>query len=417
MSVLYVDVVGGAAGDMLLAALLDAGAPRGPVVEAVSSVLERRVDLTTTEVRRVGLRALALNVPDDVGRARASRRGPLELIAAVERAPLDPGVRARATSVLARLAEAEVRVHGLPFEDLELDELGEDDTLVDVVGISAALGSLGVERIAVSSLPMPPPSGAREGAGPRPEHVAHPVPAPVTLELLRGFAVRPSLAGAQMAETVTPTAAAIFAALGESAPEIPELTVERVGYGAGARDPSGVANVVRVLIGSPSAAHRTSGRRLLVLETNVDDLTPELVPDAVEALMAAGALDAWVTPIVMKRGRPALTISALCDPDQQAGVRTAFFESTSTFGVRVHEVVRAELERRTVEVELAEGGPRVRVKLGLLDGRAVSAKPEHADVVEAARKLDRPVRWVHSRASTLAHELLAGDQLEGDADR
>jgi uncharacterized protein (DUF111 family) len=153
-----------------------------------------------------------------------------------------------------------------------------------------------------------------------------------------------------------------------------------------------------------------------VLEANVDDLTPELVPDAVEALMSAGALDAWATPIVMKRGRPALTISALCDPDEHASVRRAFFESTSTFGVRVHEVVRPELQRRTVEVELAEGGPIVRVKLGILDGRAVSAKPEHADVVEAALKIGRPVRSVHAQASALAHGLL-GDPLERDSDR
>jgi hypothetical protein len=405
MSVLYVDVVGGAAGDMLLAALLDAGAPRGPVVEAVSSVLGRRVDPTTTEVRRGGLRALALNVPDEVGRARSSRRGPLELIAAVERASLEPRVLTRARSVLARLGDAEARVHGVALEALELDELGDDDTLLDVVGFSAALESLGVERVAVSSLPMPPPGGGGERSTSSPDH-SHAVPAPVTLELLRGFAVRPSLAGSEMSETVTPTAAAIFAALGESVPEIPELTVERVGYGAGARDPSGVANVVRVLLGAPAASGATGGRRLLVLEANVDDLTPELVPDAVEALMSAGALDAWATPVVMKRGRPALTISALCDPDEHAGVRRAFFESTSTFGVRVHEVVRPELERRTVEVELAEGGPRVRVKVGLLDGRAVSAKPEHDDVAEAALKLGRPVRSVHAQASALAHGLL-----------
>lgn len=416
MSVLYVDVVGGAAGDMLLAALLDAGAPRGPVVEAVSSVLERRVDPTTTEVRRGGLRALALNVSDEVGRARAARRGPLELIAAVERAPLEPGVRARAVSVLARLGDAEARVHGVSLEDLELDELGDDDTLVDVVGVAAALESLGVERIAVSSLPMPPSGGDGGRTTTSADHASYPVPAPVTLELLRGFAFRPSLAGSEMTETVTPTAAAIFASLGESVPEIPELTVERVGYGAGTRDPSGVANVVRVLLGTPAASHVSGGRRLLVLEANVDDLTPELVPDAVEALMSAGALDAWATPIVMKRGRPALTISALCDPEEHVSVRRAFFESTSTFGVRVHEVVRPELERRMVEVELADGGPSVRVKVGILDGRAVSAKPEHADVVEAALKLGRPVRSVHAQASALAHDLLE-DPFEGSAGR
>lgn len=394
---LYVDVLGGAAGDMLLAALLDAGAPREPIGEAVSSVLGRRVDLATAEVRRGGLRALGLRGPEFGASGR--RRGPLELVDAVERAPLQPNIRARAATVLRRLGEAEAHVHGVAVDALELDELGLDDTLVDVVGIAAALEVLGVERILVSSLPMPPSSDA----GP------HAQPAPVTLELLRGFALRPSRAGAEMPETVTPTAAAVLAALGEPAVEIPELVVERVGYGAGTRDPSGIANVVRVVLGTAPASDTGPGRRLLVLEANVDDLTPELVPDAIEALLAAGALDAWATPILMKRGRPALTISALCDPEVQAEVRRAFFEATSTFGVRVQEVTRPELERRIVEVELAPGGPSVRVKVGLLDGRAVSAKPEHADVVEAAAKLSRSVRSVHERASALAHGLLKED--------
>jgi pyridinium-3,5-bisthiocarboxylic acid mononucleotide nickel chelatase len=297
--------------------------------------------------------------------------------------------------VLRRLFDAEARVHGRGIADLELEELGEDDTLLDVVGVAAALASLGAERVDVSAIPMPPPSN--DGT--------HGSPAPVTLELLRGFALRPSAAGTDLRETVTPTAAAILSALGRPVPEMPELVLERVGVGAGARDPTSVANVVRVLLGttSPSA---DGARRLLVLEANVDDLEPELVPDAIDALLAAGALDAWTAPIVMKRGRPAVAISALCERDALDEVQRAFFEATTTLGVRVHEVSRPELERRIVEIDLAEGGPRIRVKLGVLDGRTLNAKPEHADVVEAARKLGRPVRSVHAQASALAYRLL-----------
>lgn len=392
MNVLYVDVVGGAAGDMLLAALLDAGASRDEVSDAVSSVLGRRVECATTEVRRRGLRALALSAPGDPS---TERRRPRELLDAVERAALEDGVRARATAVLRRLFDAEAKVHGREIADLELEELGEDDTLLDVVGVAAALASLGVERVDVSAIPMPPPSN--DGT--------HGSPAPVTLELLRGFALRPSAAGTDLRETVTPTAAAILSALGRPVPEMPELVLEGVGVGAGARDPTSVANVVRVLLGttSPSA---DGARRLLVLEANVDDLEPELVPDAIDALLAAGALDAWTVPIVMKRGRPAVAISALCERDTLDEVRRAFFEATTTLGVRVHEVSRPELDRRIVEIDLAEGGPRIRVKLGVLDGRTLNAKPEHADVVEAARKLGRPVRSVHAQASALAYRLL-----------
>jgi pyridinium-3,5-bisthiocarboxylic acid mononucleotide nickel chelatase len=392
MNVLYVDVVGGAAGDMLLAALFDAGASRDEVSVAVSAVLGRRVECATAEVRRRGLRALALSPPGDLS---AERRRPRELQDAVERAELEDGVRARATAVLQRLFDAEAKVHGREIAQLELEELGEDDTLFDVVGVAAALAWLGVERVDVSAIPMPPPS----------DDGMHGSPAPVTLELLSGFALRPSVAGTDLPETVTPTAAAILSVLGRPAPEIPELVLERVGVGAGTLDPTSVANVVRVLLGSTSPS-ADGARRLLVLEGNVDDLEPELVPDAIEALLAAGALDAWIAPIVMKRGRPAVAISALCERDMLDEVRRAFFETTTTLGVRVHEVSRPELDRRIVEIDLAEGGPRIRVKLGVLDGRTLNAKPEHADVVEAARKLGRPVRSVHAQASALAYRLL-----------
>jgi len=198
----------------------------------------------------------------------------------------------------------------------------------------------------------------------------------------------------------------VFAALGEPAGEIPEMRLEAVGLGAGTKNPALAANVARVLLGTPVAAVGGIDRQLVIAETNVDDLAPELVPDAIEALLAAGALDAWSTPIVMKFGRPALTISALCEPGALDEVRRAFFDSTSTLGVRIHAVTRPELERRLVEVDLAEGGPKIRVKIAFRDGRAVTAKPEHADVVEAARKLDRPVRSVYEAASAIARRLL-----------
>lgn len=402
MRSLYVDVVGGAAGDMLLAALLDAGAPTAPVEEAVTSALGRRIEIGTDEVTRGGLRALALRLPPGLDDTNA-RRGPLDLLAIVERAGLPEGVRARASAVLTRLGEAEARVHGVALEEVRLEELGADDTLVDVVGISAALAELDVDTILVSTLPVT--AGDPHGIGD--PHGGHRSPAPVTVELLRGFTLRPSQAPDPL-ELVTPTAAAVFAALGRPADEIPSMHLGSVGTGAGTSDPSGVANVVRVLLGTSAVELGGFDRRLLVVESNVDDLSPELVPNAIEALLSAGALDAWWTPIVMKRGRPALTMSALCDTTALEDVRRAFFESTSTLGVRVTEVARRELERRVVEVDLTEGGPRIRVKVGFLDGRAISAKPEHADVVEAARKLERPVRAVHMAASALAHRLLDG---------
>jgi uncharacterized protein (TIGR00299 family) protein len=384
---------------MLLAALLDAGAPAGPIQGAVSAALGRPIEIGTSEVTRAGLRGLALRLPPGLEGVSAER-SPLDLLAAVERASLAEGVRARASAVLARLGEAEARVHGVAVDQVRLEELGADDTLVDVVGISAALEGLDVGTISVSSLPVAP-VGSHGGRG---SHGRQGSLAPVTLELVRGFTLRPG--APDLPEPVTPTAAAVFAALGEAADEIPGMRLDSVGTGAGASDPSGVANVVRVLLGTPTAEPGDLDRRLLVVESNVDDLSPELVPDAIEAFLSAGALDAWSTPIVMKRGRPALTMSALCDPAALEDVRRAFFAATSTLGVRVTEVARRELERRIVEIDLADGGPRIRVKVAFLDGQAISVKPEHADVVEAASKLERPVRAVHEAATAIAHRLL-----------
>ena len=394
MRTLVVDAVGGVAGDMLLSALLDAGAHREAVEHAVGSVLRRDIGFVTREVRRHGLRALALEPP-----ASSQKRWRAEqLLSAVADAEIGRGVRTRARAVLEQLVAAEARVHGVPLDALELEELGEDDTLIDVVGIAAALDALGVERVEVGPLPMPSPRGVSDAG-------RHGMRAPVTLDLLRGFELRPSEAGPELLETVTPTGAAVLAALGGPAAELPDLVLEAVGIGAGSHDPVGVANVVRVLLGRvPGAA--TAGRRLHVVEANLDDLSPELVPDAIEAFLAAGALDAWATPTVMKRGRPGATVSALCEPDALAEVRRAFFEATSTLGVRVYAVSRPELERRVFEIELPDAGPRIRVKVGFLDGRPVSSKPEHDDVVEAAHKLGRPVRSVHLEATALALRLL-----------
>jgi uncharacterized protein (DUF111 family) len=229
-------------------------------------------------------------------------------------------------------------------------------------------------------------------------------PAPAVLELLTGFGIRDGGSG----ETVTPTAAAILGTLGVPSDGVPSMRLEATGYGAGRRDPPDRPNVVRVLLGAPvdteqPAAGGLRHRRLVLLETNVDDLSPELVADAVEALFAAGALDVWTAPILMKKGRPGTLLSALGEPADEARIRRAFFESTSTFGVRRRSVQRAELDRRSVAVPV-EGGT-VRVKVGLWDGRVLTASPEHDDVAELARRSGRSVRETYEEAVAAARAL------------
>jgi uncharacterized protein (TIGR00299 family) protein len=396
---LYVDAIGGAAGDMLLAALLDAGAPEPAVRAAIDAVLPGRFRVGVDPVTRGGFRAALLRVEPDAEASTA--RTVVELIQEVERAPLTPAVKATARSILERLGQAEARVHGAGPTAPELHELGDDDTLVDVVGFASAADALGVERILVSTLPLGAGSPMPASGG----HPEMPLPAPAVLELLSGFGIGPG--GSE--ETVTPTAAAILATLGEPSEGVPSMRLEATGYGAGRRDPPDRPNVVRILLGTPADTERseTSGlrhRRLVLLETNLDDLAPELVADAVDALFAAGALDAWTAPILMKKGRPAILLSALGEPVHEARIRRAFFESTSTFGVRRRSVQRAELERRSVAVPVDDGS--VRVKVGLWEGRVVTATPEHDDVAELARRSGRSVRETYEEAMAAARQLM-----------
>jgi pyridinium-3,5-bisthiocarboxylic acid mononucleotide nickel chelatase len=382
---------------MLLAALLDAGASLDAVRAAVEAVLPGRFHLEVQDVRRGGIRGLHLSVLSRGPGAgqEPSRLAPRpfgELASMLDGAPLSPGVAASARSTLDALGVAEARVHGIDRSDLTLHELGDDDTLLDLVGVGAALEDLAVERILVSPVPL--------GSGPAPPgrhgHGRLPLPATVTLELLRGFSIR----GEGHDETVTPTAAAMFAALGSPATELPAMELVAVGYGAGTDDPPDRPNLVRVLVGDQAGPEIAGGpapdRTLILLEANLDDLTPELVSDAAAALLSAGALDVWTTSVHMKKGRPGVILSALVEPPSQGRLSEVFFRVTSTFGVRASIVRRAELERRVVGVSLADGD--VRVKIGLLDGRVVTASPEHDDVAAVAQQAGRTVREVYEEA-------------------
>jgi len=403
--ILVVDPIGGAAGDMLLAALLDAGAPFESIRDAVESVVPGRFHYRIEPVSRGGMRAGFLRVePTSQGAGRPLVPRPLaELLQAVDQASLDERVRSAARSVLVRLGEAEARVHdSAGTGGVRLHELGDDDTLLDVTGFAAAVVALGIDRILVGSVPLGT-GGVVWSDGDPSAHAGHGT-GPATLELLKGFFVH----GLDGPERVTPTAAAIFAALGEPVAALPPMRLESSGYGAGTRETGGVPNVVRVLIGT--AAEPGSGatdglrhRELAVLEANLDDLSPELVADAVDALFAAGALDAWTTPILMKKGRPAVLLSALCEPAREERVHAAFFESTSTFGVRRVAVRRSELERRSVAVSVAGG--TVRVKVGVIGERVQSATPEHDDVAELARRSGRAVRDVYEEVAAAARSL------------
>jgi len=385
---LYVDCVAGVAGDMLLGALLDAGAS----LDAVRGGLARLgVDGLTVAVERVvrhgiGAARVRVTAPEAQGVHRdwAAVRGLLE------HAALPPRAAALAHDAFRRLAEAEGRIHGVQPERVHFHEVGAADAIADVCGVALALDDLGVERAVCSPLPV-----ARGFV--RAAHGRLPLPAPATLELLRGA---PLVGVDGDGELVTPTGAALLAAACDAFGPVPALTLAAIGYGAGTRDTPERPNVVRVLLGE--AQPGASRRDAVLVACTLDDLTPELVPDAVAACTAAGALDVWVAPVQMKKGRPGVVLTAVARPAAEPAVAVAMLRATTTLGVRVTPVTRYELARERTHVDI--DGERVGVKLGRLDGEVVNAAPEHDDVARAAAALGRPVRAVWARAFAAAQE-------------
>jgi pyridinium-3,5-bisthiocarboxylic acid mononucleotide nickel chelatase len=382
----YLDCVGGLAGDMLLAALLDAGAD----VERLRGVPDllglRGVEIAFERVERQGIGALHVSV-DTADEHTHRDYGAIRRI--VEDAELPGDARSGALDAFARLAEAEGRIHGVPAEDVHFHELGGVDTIVDVCGAFVLLDELRVERVACSPLPFA--RGLTRAA-----HGVLPLPAPATLGLLEGA---PLVGVDTAAELVTPTGAAIAAAVVDEWGGLPPLTLEQVGYGAGTADFADRPNVVRVILGDERAS---STGEVVLIETNLDDLSPELVPDAAERCFAAGALDVWTVAAQMKKGRPGIVLSALARPGAEADVARAMLEETSALGVRVARLGRYELERDERVVEVAGGS--VRVKVGMLDGRVVNVAPEHDDCADLARSTGRAVKSIWAEALARAHE-------------
>jgi uncharacterized protein (TIGR00299 family) protein len=386
----YLDCVGGLAGNMLLAALVDAGAAE----ETLRAVPERLglegVNLRLERVHRHGIGALHLEVVSEDGHhPHRSWRSIRSQLAAAE---LNDQVRERATAVFARLAAVEGGIHGVPPEEIHFHELGAVDTLVDIVGSVALLEQLNVTELVCSPLPM--------GRGViRSAHGILPLPAPATAGLLVGAPVY----GVEVeGELVTPTGAALASTLADRWGAIPAMTLGQIGYGAGTADFAERANLMRVLLGSAQERHAGAEHEVVVLETNLDDISPEIVPDAVDRCFAAGALDVWTVPVAMKKGRPGIVFSALARPEAEAQVARAIFEETTALGLRVARLRRYELEReeRTTQVD----GHPVRVMVGWLDGRIVNIAPEHDDCAAVARATGAPVKSVWAAALAAARQ-------------
>jgi len=387
---LWVDASAGVAGDMLLGALMDAGASLAAVQRAVDAVVAGSVTVEVQAVTRAGMRAtkadVVMRVDDPPHRDwRTIRR-------MLADADLDERVRVDATRVFAALADAEARAHGIDAADVHFHEVGALDSIADVVGVCAAVADLGVQTLSAGEVAV--------GSGTvRMAHGRIAVPGPAVVELSRGWRVRAGGEG----ELTTPTGMALVVTLGDACEDLPAMTVEGAGTGAGTRDVAGRPNVTRVFLGERAQAAATSasdGTPAVVVEANVDDLDPRLWPGVLAALLAAGAQDAWLVPILMKKGRPAHTLHVLCAPDDAPRLRDVVFAQTSTIGVRQAPTAKFMLPRIWVDVQVDDHA--VPVKISHAGGMIVTATPEFDAVAALARTSGRPEVAVMAAAVTAA---------------
>jgi len=385
----WIDCTAGVSGDMLLGAFADLGADLSSTVDALGI----GAGVTVAPTSRGGLRAVKVDV---TGTGAQPLRTLADLLATVDRSGLPAAVADRARAVLHRLATAEARVHAMPVEPVHFHEIGAVDTIADVAGVCAAVHALGIDRVVVSPI-------ALGGGTVSTEHGTLPVPAPAVLELLAGSGLQ-AHGGPVDVELATPTGVALLAELATASGPMPAMQATAAGAGAGSRDLAGFPNVLRVVVGQ-QVTGGGDGDAWLLVEANVDDLDPRLWPEVIDRLLAAGAADAWIAPIVMKKGRPAHTVSALTRDDRAAAVRTALFRESSTIGVRSTPVGKTALDRDWLTVDVA--GAQVRVKVARLDGELVNVTPEWDDVVAAARALDRPAKAVLAAAAAAAERELA----------
>ncbi|MBA2390637.1 MAG: nickel pincer cofactor biosynthesis protein LarC, partial [Geodermatophilaceae bacterium] len=382
----WLDCAAGASGDMFLGALVDAGAPLETMQEAVDAIGVEPVRLSAGHVTRQGIAATKVDVTaprSTVTRTWANIRGQLE------NADIPEAVRRTVLDVFARLARAEATAHRTSPEQVHFHEVGGLDAIADVVGAAAGLHTLGIRRL--SAGPVALGSGMVRG-----EHGLIPIPGPAVLSLLQEVSA-PVWAGPAPYEMCTPTGAALLATTVVEWGPLPPMRVSGVGTGAGSRELDEIPNVLRLVLGEPIAAGRPGAA--IVLETNVDDLDPRLWPDVLESLFAAGAGDAWLTPILMKKGRPAYTLHVLCEEDVVAAVRRTIFDRTSTIGLRHTEVSKYALDRDEAVVRV-DGMP-IGVKIARDGGRVVNVSVEFEDVRRAAAELDLPLKEV-LRAATAA---------------
>ncbi len=378
MTLAYFDCFSGISGDMTLGALVDAGVS----IDALRAELARLdlpgYEITSEKVMRSGIAATKVHVI--VSQKDQKPRHLSEIEHIVEGSSLPLAVRKNSLRIFERMADAEAKVHGTTPDKIHFHEVGAVDSIVDIVGSVIGLELLGISRIMASEVNV--------GSGMvQTSHGLLPVPAPATAELLTGI---PLYQSTTRFEFTTPTGAAIISTLGSSFGPMPPMKIERTAYGAGEKDFPGHPNVLRIMIGEPVAGYDEDTS--IVIETNIDDMNPQVYDYLIEKLMQQGAQDVYLTPIIMKKGRPAVLLSVLADKARTDAVLDALFRETTSIGVRIREVGRKKLARETREIDTVYD--KVRVKISRQGDEILTVTPEYEDCKRIAEEKQIPLKQV-----------------------
>jgi pyridinium-3,5-bisthiocarboxylic acid mononucleotide nickel chelatase len=391
MTLAYFDCFSGISGDMTLGALVDAGVPVEHLRAELAKLGLAGWSLISDRVRRSGLAATKVDVLLDQQEQPARRLA--DIRAVIEGSSLAPSVKAKSLAVFLRLAEAEACVHGTTPETVHFHEVGAVDALVDIVGAVIGLEHLGADEIVASPLNV--------GSGS--VHTAHgrlPVPAPATAQLLKGI---PLYSSSSAFELTTPTGAAIISTLASSFGPIPAMRFSRIAYGAGGKDLPGQPNVLRLFLGeSPAACDED---RAFLIETNIDDMNPQICGHLIDRLLQAGALDASLTPLIMKKGRPGVLLSVLSAREHADTLTDIIFRETTSIGIRMQEVARKKLSRELQDVRTRHG--IVRVKVSRRGDEVLTVSPEYEDCRRIALESGLPLRTVMQEAVRAAQDQIA----------
>jgi len=385
MKIAYFDCFSGASGDMILGSLIDAGLSARRLKEELEKLQLPTVHLKVKKVLKAGISATQVTVE---GSEKRSHRNLKEILRIVERSGVDAGVKEKSEEIFKRIASVEAKIHQIPMEEIHFHELGGLDSIVDIVGSVWGLQQLGIERIHVSKVNV--------GAGfVKCEHGILPVPAPATLSLMEG---KPIYSSGVERELLTPTGAAILTTLGSEFGPIPPIRVEKIGCGAG-RDDLPHPNLLRLIIGTLASTSRNE--KVVVIETNIDDMNPQFYDYLIEKLLTLEVLDVFITPILMKKNRPGHLLTVICPSEKLLSVTDFLFRETTTLGLRWREEERAKADREIRNIQTQYG--KIHLKFGKWGGNIVNISPEYEDCKRLALEKGVPLKDIFQEAKKMAN--------------